>query len=306
MDPVKHESRTELAKDFMKDWNPFEEEAKPKLESVLVSGVELRPGDHVRLCPTKTADILDLALRGQTAIIEAIEQDYDEKVHVAVILDNDPGRDLGVLRQPGHRFFFTPDEVEPLAPLQLDDVQSAATERKQRILVAGIGNIFLGDDAFGVEVIRRLSQNPFPATVRLADFGIRGLDLAYALADGYEAVILVDAIPRQSTPGTLCVIEPDLQKLPRSAPTLDAHSLEPVKVLAFARSMGANLKRIVVVGCEPASLCEEEGGGLGLSTPVEAAVGEAAIMIRDLVEKLLRELPAPPEIAKISGGEHVQ
>jgi hydrogenase maturation protease len=318
LDPVNHESKDELTSDpmndsmngsfdgSMNDWNPFEEEAKPKLESVLVAGVELRPGDHVRLCPNKTADIFDLALRGQSAVIEAIEQDYDDKVHVAVILDNDPGRDLGALRQPGHRFFFAPDEVEPLAPSQLDEMQAAPTERKYRVLVAGIGNIFLGDDAFGVEVIRRLSQHPFPEAVGLADFGIRGLDLAYALMDGYEAVILADAIPRQRVPGTLYVIEPDLQSLPESDPALDAHSLDPVKVLAFARSMGANLKRIVVVGCEPASLCEEQGGGMGLSTEVEAAVGEGATIIRDLVEKLLRELPAQPEIAKISGGDHVQ
>jgi hydrogenase maturation protease len=289
-----------------KGWNPFEEEDKPKLESILVSGVELRPGDHVRLCPNKTADILDLALKGQTAVIEAIEQDYDDKVHVAVILDNDPGRDLGLLRKPGHRLFFAPDEVEPLAPSQLDEIHNAAPVRKHRILVAGIGNIFLGDDAFGVEVIRLLNQEPFPETVRLADFGIRGLDLAYALMDGFEAVILVDAIPRQSVPGTLYVIEPDLQNLPESEPALDAHSLEPVKVLAFASSMGAKLKRIVVVGCEPASLCEEDGGAMGLSTQVEAAVGEAATIVRDLVGKLLRELPAQPEIAKISGGHHVQ
>ena len=96
----------------MNDWNPFEEKAA--VRSVRVAGVELQRGDRVRLRPQKTADILDLALTGQMAVIEAIEQDYDEQVHLAVVLDNDPGRDLGELRQPGHRFFFKPEEVEPI------------------------------------------------------------------------------------------------------------------------------------------------------------------------------------------------
>lgn len=96
----------------MQEWNPLEE--APLLESVQVYGVELKRGDRVRLWPRKTADIMDLALVGQVAEIESIEQDYDDRVHLAVVLENDPGRDLGTLRQPGHRFFFSPDEVEPV------------------------------------------------------------------------------------------------------------------------------------------------------------------------------------------------
>lgn len=96
----------------MSEWNPFEEQ--PALESVLIFGVEVKRGDRVRLWPTKSADILDMALSGRVAEIEAIEQDFENKVHLAVILDDDPGKDLGALRQPGHRFFFTLDEVEPL------------------------------------------------------------------------------------------------------------------------------------------------------------------------------------------------
>jgi hypothetical protein len=103
----------------MSDWNPFEE--KPPVDSVRVFGVELKRGDRVRLWPQKSADIIDLALAGQVAQIESIEQDFDDKVHLAVVLDNDPGRDLGELRQPGHRFFFSPEEVEPVA---LDDTIS--------------------------------------------------------------------------------------------------------------------------------------------------------------------------------------
>ena len=96
----------------MSGWNPFEE--KPPIESVRVFGIELKKGDRVRLWPQKKADIIDLALAGKVAVIEAIEQDYDERIHFAVVLDDDPGREFGEMRQPGHRFFFAPEEVEPL------------------------------------------------------------------------------------------------------------------------------------------------------------------------------------------------
>lgn len=276
----------------MNEWNPFEEQ--PKLESVRVAGVELRAGDRVRLCPRKTADIIDLALQGQIAVIESIEQDYEEQVHLAVILDNDPGRDFGALRQPGHRFFFSPEEVEPVE--SPDPEFSAGSENtstsepaKFRVLVAGIGNIFLEDDAFGVEVIRRLA-NKLPESVRVEDFGIRGFDLAFALMDDYEAVILVDATPRQGSPGTLYTIEPDLRNLQSPDSAFEAHSLDPVKVLAFAQSMGAKLKQVLVIGCEPASLGEEdEGGRIGLSPAVEQATDEAAAMVQELVARILRE-----------------
>ena len=101
----------------MKDaWDPLAQGAAP--ESVQVFGVDLRRGSRVRLWPQKCADIMDMALKGQVAIIEAIEQDFDEQVHLAVVLEDDPGKDLGMMRQPGHRFFFTPDEVEPLGSIE--------------------------------------------------------------------------------------------------------------------------------------------------------------------------------------------
>lgn len=96
----------------MSDWDPY---APSTLQSVTVFGHELRPGDRVRLWPTKTADIMDLALKGREATIEAIEQDLEDRVLFAVVIDDDPGHDMGMMRQPGHRFFFSPDEVEPLA-----------------------------------------------------------------------------------------------------------------------------------------------------------------------------------------------
>ena len=97
---------------------------------------------------------MDIALAGQIATIECIEQDYEGKSHVCVVLDDDPGRDMGLLRQPGHRFFFDAEEVEPLSEEEARQMPAVA---KASILVAGIGNIFLGDDAFGVEVVRRLA-----------------------------------------------------------------------------------------------------------------------------------------------------
>lgn len=99
----------------MSGWDPFAQE--PLIESVRVLGIDLRRGDRVRLRPRKTADILDLALSGQIGVIEAIEQDFEDRVHLAVVLDSDPGRDLGEMRQPGHRFFFAPEEVEPVIAL---------------------------------------------------------------------------------------------------------------------------------------------------------------------------------------------
>jgi hypothetical protein len=105
-----------------KDWNqdqnrrawPSEEPETAPVESVTISGVALRPGDRVRLRPRKSADIMDIALKGKVAVVEAIERDYEDRLHLAVVLEDDPGRDLGMLRQPGHRFFFSPEEVEPV------------------------------------------------------------------------------------------------------------------------------------------------------------------------------------------------
>lgn len=97
----------------MNDWNPFA--SSPIRETVQVFGVELRKGDRVRLWPQKRADILDMALAGKTATIEAIEEDFENQIHLAVVVDDDPGKDFGHLRQPGHRFFFLPEEIEPLA-----------------------------------------------------------------------------------------------------------------------------------------------------------------------------------------------
>lgn len=160
---------------------------------------------------------------------------------------------------------------------------------RPRILVAGIGNIFLGDDAFGVEVARRLATLGLPDGVRVVDFGIRGLDLTYALLDGYETVILVDATPRGGEPGTLYVLELAMGDAAEEGGVLvDVHGLDPAKVLRQAASLGARVDRLILVGCEPTPLGESEDFGAEMSAAALAAVGEAVPLIVSLVGRLLR------------------
>ena len=177
---------------------------KPRLVSLLESGRSLCVGARVRLRPKSGGDIMDIALKDKIAVVEAIERDFEDRIHVAVTLIDDPGRDLGAAGFPGHRFFFSQEEIEPIA---------AGDGAMTSILVACVGNIFSGDDAFGVEVARRLSRVTLPDGVRVIDFGIRGIDLTYALMDGYDAVILVDAAQRGQAPGVVSVVEPDLIEL---------------------------------------------------------------------------------------------
>jgi hydrogenase maturation protease len=266
------------------EWQLLED--KNPVDCVTIAGAEVKPGHRVRLRPRKGGDVLDIALSGQTAIVESIEQDYEGKCHVCVVLDDDPGRDLGLLRQPGHRFFFDAEEIEPLPA---EEARIATSTLPARILVAGIGNIFLGDDGFGVEVIRRLSTMKLPAGVRVADFGIRGFDLAYALQDGYETTILVDAYPHSQLPGTVSLVEPDLSKLDQPpSGVVDTHGMNPLNVLRMAVAMNGDLKKVLLVGCEPATFGPEEGQ-MGLSEPVEAAVDEAVRMIGSVVERILQK-----------------
>ena len=154
-----------------------------------------------------------------------------------------------------------------------------------RILVAGIGNIFLGDDAFGVEVIKDLTRSELPEGVNVVDFGIRGYDLAYAIMDGYGATVLVDATARGNAPGTLYLIELDPEGLAKLEEVPDGHSLGPVQVLRLVQSLGAEIPQLYLVGCEPAVL-EAEDGEISLSESVRAAVPKAVEMIRTLVNQL--------------------
>ena len=273
----------------MNEWEWRLLEDKAPAGSLSIAGVAVKPGNRVRLHPGKRGDVMDIALAGKTAMIESIEQDYEGKFHVCVVADDDPGRDIGIMRQPGHRFFFDPEEIEPLPP---DQHESSVANQSPSVLIAGIGNIFLGDDAFGVEVAQRLANRKLPDHVKVVDFGIRGFDLAYALLDRFDVTILVDACPRGGAPGTLYVIEPDLKVSAQDAAeagqtAVDAHSMNPMNVIRMARSMGGDLKRILLVGCEPLTLGPEEGA-MGLSEPVAAMVEEAANRIQSLVETIQR------------------
>jgi hydrogenase maturation protease len=274
----------------MNEWEWQLLEDKSAVESIEIQGVQVRRGDRVRLRPRAGGDVFDLALEGKIAVVESIEQDYEGNLHICVVVDDDPGRDIGLMRQPGHRFFFAPGEVEPVGR-----EEHRRSEGTKQILIAGIGNIFLADDGFGVEVAGRLVKQAFPPGVRVADFGIRGFDLAYALMEGYETTILVDAYPGEGEPGTLFVVEPDLQELHSAGGEegfVEPHAMNPVNVMRMARSMGGQLKRVLVVGCVPATLGPEEGE-LGLSEPVAAAVDEAVKLVASLVTRILAgEWPA--------------
>ncbi len=273
----------------MNEWEFNLLEDKPATISVLVDGVEVKPGDRVRLRPRKGGDIFDIALAGKVATVESIEQDYEGGSHICVVIDDDPGRDIGMMRQPGHRFFFAVSEVETMEqPLPAEAKPATAAVTTPTILIAGIGNIFLGDDAFGVEVVSRFANRQLPSGVRVTDFGIRGFDLTYALIDGADVTILVDACPRGGTPGDLYVIEPDLNNsAAEQAPaTVDAHGMNPMAVLRVAQAMGGPLKKILLLGCEPQTFGPEEGQ-MGLSEPVAAAVERAVPLLESVMNRLL-------------------
>lgn len=175
---------------------------------------------------------------------------------------------------------------------------------ERRILVACIGNIFLGDDGFGVEVARRFADRSLPDGVRVVDFGIRSYDLAYALMDDWDLVVLVDAVPRGGQPGAVYVIEPELPAADApQTPALDAHAMNPVAVLqmvamlrdeAGAPSLRSKGGSLLVVGCEP-SPADPEEAGMELSAPVRAAVDEA---IR-VIEELIVNFPAVPTVTAV-------
>jgi hydrogenase maturation protease len=158
-----------------------------------------------------------------------------------------------------------------------------------RVLVAGVGNIFLGDDGFGAEVARRLADADLPDWVQVADYGTSGMHLMYDLADGFDTVILIDAAPRGGEPGTVYLLELDPPEsrsaavsagpAPTVSPFFDAHGMQPDVVLGMLGVLGGQTHRILLVGCEPAST----DYGIGLSERVAAAVDAAVTMVTDLV-----------------------
>jgi hydrogenase maturation protease len=164
-----------------------------------------------------------------------------------------------------------------------------------QVLVAGIGNVFFGDDGFGVEVARRLSVEPLPPGVEVEDFGIRGVHLAYRLFDPPGLLVLVDAVRRGGAPGTLYVIDPELEE-PVGAGLADGHAIDVAAVLASVRALGGVLPRVRLVGCEPGAL----DVGMGLGEAVTRALPEAVRIVRELAERHVSAPGRPPTAEEAS------
>ncbi len=272
-------------------WDPASEESvDPWTDSVCVGGTELAQGSAVRLHPSGQADAQDMFLKGRRGTVAGVFSDVDGGIHLAVTIDDDeaaPRVDVaGSL---------------PLLPARRGRA-AARPERRgppvtRRILVAGIGNVFLSDDAFGVEVAHLLAGRVLPDGVRVEDYGIRGIHLAYDLLDGYDALLLVDAVPMGEPPGTLVVLEPEpaVGRGTRSSSNaggdgvvaVDAHTMSPDVVLATLARLGGSVDRIVIVGCQPGELDE----GMGLSPPVQAAITSAV----DLCLEIVADIAQPAE-----------
>jgi len=166
-----------------------------------------------------------------------------------------------------------------------------------KILVAGIGNVFYRDDAFGCEVVRQLKLRDLPEEVTVTDFGVRSFDLAHALMDNFDAIILVDATPRGQAPGMVYLIEPDLRELENiEAAAMDAHRMNPVSVIRMAQAHGGIGGKLFLVGCEP-EILEDDSGAMGLSKKVQEVVLEAVAMIESLITKLLGTKKQDQEMA---------
>lgn len=264
------------------NWEPWAEAMGPGPESVVLEGVRVRRGSRVRIAPMRRADIFDLALRGQSAVIEAIEQDLEGRIQVAVILDADPGREWGARRQPGHRFFFAPEELTPLEG-------GAPPGRGPRILLAGIGNVFLGDDGFGVELAGRLAAEAWPEGIEVRDYGIRGFDLALALLEPWDRIVLLDAAPRAGAPGTVYWEEIAAGGIAADGGPAEPHHLTPEAVLRLAGQMGTPPETVWLAGCEPSAQAlgpdaPGDADAAGLSPAVAAALPAAEALVRRQLE----------------------
>ena len=158
-----------------------------------------------------------------------------------------------------------------------------------KTLVAGVGNVFQRDDAFGVEVIRLLEGRPRPPGVKVADFGIRGVHLVYELLDGCDLFVLVDAAQRGCAPGTVTVLEVEPEHLPSPSGVMDAHGLAPDQVFAMLAALGGRPGRSLVVACEPADV----SAGMGLSDQVREALPQAVRAVEEILERIQQKAGAP-------------
>ncbi|ACZ00119.1 hydrogenase maturation protease [Thermomonospora curvata] len=160
----------------------------------------------------------------------------------------------------------------------------------RRVLVAGIGNVFLGDDGFGVEVVNRIDRAALPERVDVADYGIRGIHLAYDLLEGrHHTLIMVDAVPLEGPPGTLAVLEADPDDGP-GLPAMDGHGMNPQAVLHLLHTLGGRVDRVLIVGCRPADVTER----MGLTGRVAAAVPRAVRLVTELAADAARQTGLPP------------
>lgn len=274
---------------------PWDIDPAPAPEHIDIAGQRVSRGSKVRLAPAQQGtDAQDMFLVGRSATVREVLHDVDGGRYLAVTLDDDLGADLHVAH--GRFRYFAPEEVEPLGPqpggpasqegapdqaIAVSGAPSSGAGASGRVLVAGVGNIFLGDDGFGVELARRLARSELPAGVEVVDYGIRGVHLAYDLLGGYDTAILLDAAPRGESPGTVTVLElsePHGGSGDDSGVAVDAHGMQPDRVLALARMLGGDAGRVLLVACEPASTAP----GIGLSEQVAAAAERAVPMVRDL------------------------
>ena len=258
-------------------WDPdADASVSPDTDSVTIGGRPIARGSLVRLRPgARRADAQDMFLVGRIAEVQAVLHDVENNPYLAVSLAGQPDEDLRIAH--GRFLYFMPDEVEP----HEDGVNGPVSGPVSgRTLVAGVGNVFLRDDAFGVEVIRLLSGRPVPDGVQVKDFGIRGVHLAYDLLDGCELFVLVDAAQRGEAPGTVTVLEVEVPEPdPAAGPVIDAHSLTPDGIFALLGSLGGRPGRSLLVACEPADV----SAGMGLSGPVLEALPHAVRTVEEIL-----------------------
>ncbi|WCB95118.1 Hydrogenase 2 maturation protease [Baekduia alba] len=164
---------------------------------------------------------------------------------------------------------------------------------EKQILVAGVGNAWLQDDAFGGECARRFEARGVPDGVTVMDFGTGGLDLAYEIMRGYDALVLLDASRQGGAPGTLYVLEPDMEELGKpieDGDVINPHGMDPQTMLRFVGAIGGFSGRVVVIGCEPG---EVDDVGLGLTPAVEGAVDRALALVSETLDELRRDAAYP-------------
>ncbi len=250
-------------------WDPgADSSVSPETDTIVIDGVRVGAGSRVRLRPNKRADAHDMFLAGRIAVVRAVLLDVDDEWHVAVTVADDEGAEL--YAQHGRYRYFGPDEIEPL-------VGPVTT----KVLVAGVGNVFLGDDGFGVDVVRELSTLDLPEWVRVADYGIRGMHLAYDLAGGDYATTSSSTRPVATTRRARCTSSSSIRPPQPPASVLDAHGMQPDVVLGLVRLLGGDPGRVLLVGCEPEVLDHR----MGLSPPVARAVATAVAAVLEIIRE---------------------